>query len=140
VSRLGPCGVWLALSTEDLILFEQETSRLHQQHIILHEVGHLLCEHQGELLSAAEELQLLLPSLDPGMVRHVLHRNVYSTEEEREAELLAAMIVERAGQSSLAFPQAVTRRPDTDLTAASLRRLEAALDGGLSAVADLANR
>ena len=74
------------------------------------------------------------------MVRHVLHRNVFSTEEEREAELLAAMIVERAGQSSLAFPQAVTRRPDTDLTAASLRRLEAALDGGLSAVADLANR
>jgi hypothetical protein len=74
------------------------------------------------------------------MVRHVLHRNVYSTEEEHEAELLAAMIVERAGQCSLALSQAVTRRPDTDLTAASLRRLEAALDGGLSAVADLANR
>src|SRR6185436_10468256 len=45
-TRLGPCGVWLSLPEVDYVFYEPETSQLHREHIILHELGHLLCEHQ----------------------------------------------------------------------------------------------
>jgi hypothetical protein len=46
--------------------------------------------------SLPEGAASLLPSLDPAMVRRVLARAGYSTEEEREAELLASLIRQQA--------------------------------------------
>jgi hypothetical protein len=116
ITRLtGVCGLWVATDTTDLIFYEQETTPPHYEHIILHELSHLLCDHYPASLSPAEQARLLLPTLDQEMVRRVLGRAGYSTVEEREAETLASMIRQRA-------------RPSTDDTVTG--RLRAALDDG----------
>jgi hypothetical protein len=92
----GVCGLWIATDTTDLIFYEQVTTPPHQEHIILHELSHLLCDHY----SAAPDAATLLPSLDPEVVRRVLGRAGYSTDEEREAELLASLIRQRAGRGA----------------------------------------
>jgi hypothetical protein len=92
----GVCGLWVATDTMDLIFYEQGTTLPHQEHIILHELSHLLCNHYRMSLPMAEQAQLLLPNLDPAMVHRVLGRAGYSTVEEREAEMLASLIRQRA--------------------------------------------
>jgi hypothetical protein len=92
----GVCGLWIATDATDLICYERDTTRPHQDHIILHELSHLLCEHFPVGLPAA-----LLPDLDPAMVRAVLGRAGYSTAEEREAETLASLIRQRATTRTL---------------------------------------
>jgi hypothetical protein len=92
----GICGVWIATSTMDLIFYERETTRPHQDHIILHELSHLLCDHYTASFPVTAKIERLLPSLDPEMVRRLLARAGYSTFEEREAETLASLIRQRA--------------------------------------------
>ena len=94
-TRVGPCGVWLALPGLDYIFYEDATSQLHREHIILHELGHVLCDHQPTEVIDDEVLSQLLPSLDPLVVRRVLGRTTYTAVEEQEAEMLAALVRER---------------------------------------------
>jgi hypothetical protein len=92
----GVWGLWVATDSADLIFYENATTWPHQEHIILHELSHLLCDHYPAPLSLAEHTRLLLPDLDPEMVRRVLGRTTYSAIEEQEAELLASLIWQRA--------------------------------------------
>ncbi|MFI6151438.1 hypothetical protein ACIBCA_01935 [Kitasatospora sp. NPDC051170] len=89
-----PCGMWIATPTVDYVFHAHGTSALHRQNIVLHELGHMLCEHTG--LGGAE-LTPMFSSLDPAMVGRVLARGGYSSPQEEEAELMAALILERAG-------------------------------------------
>ena len=88
-----PCGLWIATEAVDYIFHARGTSPLHQQNIVLHEIGHMLCEHSGPGTFAVP----LLPMLDPAMVQRVLGRSRYSTPQEEEAEMAAALILESAG-------------------------------------------
>src|SRR5689334_12997234 len=97
-SLAGPCGLWVATPTTDFIFYEQATTPLHQQHIILHEASHLLCGHTATRPREDERLRFLLPDLDEELVRSVLRRATYSAEDEQEAELLASLIVARGGR------------------------------------------
>jgi hypothetical protein len=92
----GVCGLWVATATTDLIFYEQVTTPPHQEHIILHELSHVLCDHHHSSAALGSQVDELLPNLDPAMVHRVLGRAGYSSEEEREAELLASLIRERA--------------------------------------------
>jgi hypothetical protein len=99
----GVCGLWVATATTDLIFYERVTTPPHQEHIILHELSHVLCDHQRAASSASSALSALgaqvghlMPNLDPEMVQRVLGRAGYTSEEEREAELLASLIRQRA--------------------------------------------
>ena len=92
----GVCGLWIATDTMDLIFYEQRTTPPHQEHIILHELSHLLCHHNPESTSLAVQAQHLVPNLAPELVRRILGRAGYSTMEEREAETLASMIRQHA--------------------------------------------
>ncbi len=103
-SRSGPCGLWVATATTDYIFYEQETSRMHQEHIILHEACHILCTHHSTPIAEAELPRLLFPDLCPETVRRVLQRASYSTRDEREAELLASLILERVTRTGLVRP------------------------------------
>lgn len=96
----GACGVWVSVPSADLIFYEQNTSPLHQEHIILHEVSHLLCGHAPAPVSEHETLQLLFPDFELKTVELVLPRAGYSTEQEREAEILASLILERVAAGS----------------------------------------
>src|SRR5664279_4085729 len=101
-TQVSPCGVWLAAGSADYVFYEQGTSALHQEHIILHEVGHMLFRHVPVPIMDDEHAKLLLPDLDSEMVRWVLARTSYSDAEEQEAEMLASLILERAGRSRAA--------------------------------------
>jgi hypothetical protein len=92
----GMCGMWLVFPTFDVIGYARATP-LHEEHIIFHEVGHMLCDHQGTN-DKGSELRNLLPNLDPRLIERVLARTSYSDFEERQAELFAtklAMIAKR---------------------------------------------
>ncbi|HEV8637966.1 MAG TPA: hypothetical protein VG370_27430 [Chloroflexota bacterium] len=114
----------MATPSADVIFYERDTSPLHQQHIILHEASHLVCGHRPLSLPPSELAELLFPNVHPDWVGRVLRRAVYSRDEEREAEVLASLILERAAPA----PTAVATSRDA-LTARTLARLEATLEG-----------
>lgn len=95
-SRPGaPCGVLAATDRADYVFYTRDTSPLHQQHILLHELGHLLCGHaEGQQLSD-KVAAMLTPNLPVELVRRVLGRSTYLWEHEQEAELVASLIVRR---------------------------------------------
>jgi hypothetical protein len=41
------CGLWIAGADGDDIYVEEKTTAFHREHIVLHEIGHLLCDHGG---------------------------------------------------------------------------------------------
>jgi len=87
------CGVWLALPDADLIAYEENTSRMHQDHIVAHELSHLICGHSNTGASGESDTLQLFPDLDPAMVRALLQRSHYSTDQEREAEVMASLLL-----------------------------------------------
>lgn len=91
----GPFGLWLSTADEDVIIYQQETSRLHQTLIILHEVGHMVAGHKSDEQDE-DVLRLLYPSIDPNVVRRWLRRTDYHSGDEAEAEKIATIILEWA--------------------------------------------
>ncbi|MEU1734774.1 hypothetical protein [Streptosporangium sp. NPDC020145] len=92
-ARSMPCGLYIKSKTADFLCYARSGSPLHQCHIILHELGHLLLGHQdsgwrGEVLH-----NVLMPDLDPEMIRSVLCRNGYGTPAEDEAEVFADLVL-----------------------------------------------
>lgn len=128
-TRLGPCGLWLALPDVDYVFYESETSQLHREHIILHELGHLLCEHQPTGVIDEEVVARLFPHLNPAVVHRVLGRTTYTAIEEQEAEMVASLVRERiehelrATRKRSGRPKSWTIGPDRDV----VDRLEDAL-------------
>lgn len=103
----GPFGCWISTARGDYILYQQETTRAHQDHIILHEVGHIIGGHHsdenddellGELypLLSPDTVRQDYPDLDPQAVRRALRRSAYDTHAEQEAEYIATIIQEWA--------------------------------------------
>ncbi len=93
----GPIvGLWIATEDQDRIWYEANTSPLHQQHIVFHELSHLLCGHSPGI--APEHLQESFPDLSPAMLQRVLGRSTYDQADEQEAEMLATVIFERVRQ------------------------------------------
>jgi len=91
----SPSGLCVSTSTSDYVFYEAHTSGLHQEHIIVHELGHLICEHNAPSASREEVSQMLLPDLDPRMVQRVLGRTCYPIWAEQEAEMIASLILAR---------------------------------------------
>jgi len=89
-------GLCVAGPTVDFIFYEEQTAPLHQAQIKLHEACHIVCGHRPIELSEAEVSCLLFPDLRQEIVQRVLQRGSYSTVEEREAEILASLILDRA--------------------------------------------
>lgn len=98
------CGLWLATDKADHVFYAAGTGWLHQQHIILHEIGHILCEHVAPEPSPADVTALLLPDLDPATVARVLRRSSYTAPQEQVAEMIATMLNERAGTTAARPP------------------------------------
>lgn len=89
----APCGLWVSTAAANYIFARHGTSVLHQKHFVLHEVGHMICGHQG--VNLAPELVTMLPRLKhlkPEVVRRALARTTYSSPQEREAEMFADLL------------------------------------------------
>jgi hypothetical protein len=88
-------GVWLAGPKSDYIFFESDTARVHQHHIILHELAHILLGHRTVFVDESV-------AISDGLLMRTAARD---TEEERAAESLAAdmqaAIIEAVGLQAL---------------------------------------
>ncbi|MGW3064438.1 ParH-like protein [Streptomyces sp. NPDC001130] len=120
----SPDGLLIETQTQDFIVYEARLAPLHQQQVVLHEVGHLLCGHptrstHSPLLAVAE---LFTPSLDPGLVNRVLGRDHTDTEHEREAEYIGSLIGQRISSWSTDRTRPVP--PDAQDLVARLSALE----------------
>lgn len=91
----GPFGVWITTADADYILYQRETSRAHQDHIIVHELGHMLAGHASDGPNDSM-LSEIYPDLDPEAVRRALRRTAYDSKHEHEAETVATIILEWA--------------------------------------------
>jgi hypothetical protein len=96
----SPCGLWLKRETDDVILHEIGTSEYHIDQIVCHEIGHMVLEHDsgprhaGAATGRYTELcRTVLPDLDPTAVRAVLGRMDYASDQERDAEMFASMLM-----------------------------------------------
>lgn len=105
----GPTGLLLQTATANYIVFRRNTSRVHQESIVLHELAHLLCGHIGAQGMDRTRSKLLFPYLDPDMVISMLGRTTYSDGQEREAELFGSFLRTKLGTWS---PQSVWVMPD----------------------------
>ena len=121
---LGPCGLWVAMPGRDVVFFEAGTSKVHREHIILHELAHLLCSHRSTERLDTGILRELFPNLRLDMVQRVMGRSRYTAPEEQEAEVMAGLIVHRAGGM---FTTATVRRDGP--ASGVLTRLSTALGG-----------
>ncbi|MFF1272200.1 hypothetical protein ACFVZC_02030 [Streptomyces marokkonensis] len=101
----GPYGLWIAGSHADYVFHQKETSQAHQDHIVLHEVGHILADHRGDGDDDAV-WQDLLPDLSAEAVNRALRRTSYGEAREREAELVATIILEWASVLDRITPRA----------------------------------
>ncbi|MFH8386833.1 hypothetical protein ACH4E7_38965 [Kitasatospora sp. NPDC018058] len=116
---IGACGLWLATSTSDFIFVERNTSQPHQEHIVLHEIGHMLLDHNSLSLAEPTDLNEMFSDLGPNMLRRLLARTNYTTRHEQEAEMLASLIRTTADESA----------PEQPLGA--MGKLEAAMGVGI---------
>ncbi|MFF7633005.1 hypothetical protein ACFZB9_07610 [Kitasatospora sp. NPDC008050] len=94
----GLCGLWIRSKSNDYIFVHPDTSRAHQDHIIAHELGHILRNHQGlPILPAAQPVaDRLVPDLDPRVVKMMLGRTSYEHDDEEEAELIGTYLQRHA--------------------------------------------
>ncbi|MGW1895099.1 hypothetical protein ACWCP6_33390 [Streptomyces sp. NPDC002004] len=105
----GLCGMWVATPEVDYIIYQAHARKAHQGHIVLHEIGHMLCEHESTPAEQEEISRLLLPNIDPALVRTVLGRTCYDRSEEKAAELVASLI---PLQATNAAPLPTTSLPE----------------------------
>ena len=95
----APSGAWQLREGRHLIAYPTNTSPLHQDHIILHEIGHMLFEHRGDCTLALDEAQRIAPNLAPAAFAHLLTR-VTTELDEYEAEMVAVSIITYATTST----------------------------------------
>ncbi|EFL13788.1 predicted protein [Streptomyces sp. C] len=123
-----PCGMWVAARDEDLIFYDANTTSAHQEHIILHELGHIICCHRGAGGLDEAAARLLFPDLDPDIVRDMLLRATYDDVQEQEAEIIAYLLSQRMGGAEQ--PQGTdpdVREGDAPAKSATLSRIERTL-------------
>ncbi|MEU2789671.1 toxin [Streptomyces sp. NPDC007100] len=117
----GPCGLWLSFPGTDYVVYESQTSRHHQEHIVAHELAHMICGHHGVGVQGADANALLFPDLDPALVQDLLYRENYSDAQEQEAEVMAFLL----GEALRAGPRGGAAAPDPD---SALGRVHGSLD------------
>jgi hypothetical protein len=114
VSQAGPWGLWAATSSADYIFFESDTTPLHQEHMILHELSHLICGHRSLSTMDPALREELFPDLSAKTLRRVLGRAAYTSADEQEAEFLASVLLERIASSRHSeMPLASAQAPDS---------------------------
>ncbi|QTZ93817.1 hypothetical protein [Streptomyces auratus] len=79
LSADGPFGILLSRQDEDVIVYQANTTKAHQEHIILHEVGHIIAYDLSGERPARPQL-----------------RSCYSDRDERDAEIVASTLMQHA--------------------------------------------
>lgn len=83
----GLCALWIETETEDLVVHAQSDSTLHRQQFVLHELAHMILDHDDD--SSMPVPDLLLPDIPEATRRRLLGRHDLLTEHEILTEALA---------------------------------------------------
>ncbi|WP_158037479.1 ImmA/IrrE family metallo-endopeptidase [Gordonia sp. CNJ-863] len=87
----GSCGLLWVTQDAFIINYDDTRSERHQRQQIFHEIGHILCDHQGGQWNPTA-MAAVADGLDLNMVERVLHRSVFDSEEENAAELVGTRL------------------------------------------------
>ena len=93
ISDYSLSGMWMPTKVADFIIYEERTSRAHQEHIIAHELAHILWGHKGVAAADNDLLRQLFPDISPEVVRRAMLRTKYSDLNEQEAEVTASILL-----------------------------------------------
>ncbi|MTE20676.1 toxin [Streptomyces sp. TRM43335] len=121
-------GLWIALPDTDVIVYRANTSGPHQEHIIAHELSHIICEHDFGALPGPATPANLFPGADPDLVRRSLKRSAYDDRAEQEAEMMASLILARARRRTVPPPGDATALTPEDATV--MARVESVVGRG----------
>ncbi|GAA2046360.1 hypothetical protein GCM10009839_58340 [Catenulispora yoronensis] len=88
----GITGTCMPYGDRDVIYHQPWATGLHRTQIVLHEIAHLVCGHVAhDTLSSQFEM------VQPGIhARMFARHDNYGDEQEREAEMLASLMMEHA--------------------------------------------
>ncbi|MFC0434541.1 ImmA/IrrE family metallo-endopeptidase [Kutzneria buriramensis] len=114
-----PSGVLLNTAKGVHIFYRSDTSAMHQRHVILHELGHLLCRHPTATVDEPAT------DLNTANISQAAQRSHYHSDRERAAELFAYLVEQRGGQLSLPG----RNRRDDPTHADMLRRFRSTFEG-----------
>ncbi len=85
-------GLWVTRGHDDIIVYDATAIERNADHIILHEIGHMLFGHGKEGTEPiTPSLAALLPSISPSSIGHVFGREHFGPDREQEAEVFADM-------------------------------------------------
>lgn len=100
------CGLYVETPTQDLVFYPAAAASVHRDHVIVHELMHLLLGHGAVRTGTrvAVDTAILLPGLDPALVSRVLGRSNYATDDEREAELTASLVMQASSPPAGSTP------------------------------------
>lgn len=104
-------GLVIHGEAEDWIVYERHTTPLHQRLIVVHEGCHLILGHQASPLLQSIPAPAQLSVLGLAADAPALARVAYASEDEREAEVLARLILQRSGLA--AWASAYAQEPET---------------------------
>ncbi|MDJ0344113.1 ImmA/IrrE family metallo-endopeptidase [Streptomyces sp. H10-C2] len=122
----SPCGLLVSTAEADYIFYEARSPATHQTHVIAHELGHLLWNHQAAASPLVDQrAHLLLPNdIDPVLIQRMFGRSHYADPEEWAAEYFATQLLRQVSEWT-------PRPPSVPSEAAELvGRLERSLDHG----------
>jgi hypothetical protein len=114
----APSGLLISTRETDYILHARTRSEFFRDHVIVHELGHLLLERADQAGSTdhGDLLRTLMPHLDPALITRALGRSArpqgYANVLERDAEVFATLML--AGPTTgkwRAGPGCSARRP-----------------------------
>jgi hypothetical protein len=117
-------GAWQPRSDHDLIAYAENTTSLHQDHIILHEIGHMICDHRGTCVLSLSTARHIAPHLTPTAFAHLLGRTTVANDEA-EAETIATLILAQIARQDRRQPRA---RKLNDTTAETVARMTKTFD------------
>ncbi|MET8649860.1 MULTISPECIES: ImmA/IrrE family metallo-endopeptidase [Nocardia] len=85
-------GLWIARNHDDIIVYDADATERNADHIILHEIGHMLLGHGRSEDEPTAPLPTTLAALLPSLsIQHALGRGEFGAEREQEAEVFADM-------------------------------------------------
>jgi hypothetical protein len=89
----GASGLWLATTSTNYVFYDSVTAGAHRALIILHELAHIVLDHQHS--DGVSTPAGLLPDLDAALIERSLGRTCFDVDAEAEAEMFASMLQER---------------------------------------------
>lgn len=95
VSSSTVYGAWLPTADTDYVFVAEQLSGIHRQHVVLHELGHMVLNHRPAGGGAA-----LFDGVSGELAQRLLARHEHGDVQERQAELFASRIMSVGGSDS----------------------------------------